>query len=106
MARDVYLSISNPNKSSNFSFLTSNSKYPQNPDCYHFIEVFDAPRNFDDNYCQRIRGWFQAAVSGNYTFYTSCDDFCDLYLSEDIDPGKKNLIVSQKSCSCELQWDK
>ena len=57
--------------------------------------MFDVPQNFAFNYGQRVRGWFQTTFSGNYTFFSSCDDFCDFYLSEDIYPAKKSRIISQ-----------
>ena len=75
--------------------LKRNPKYPQSPDSYGTINVFDAPHNVAEHYGQRIRGWFIAPETGNYTFYSSCDDFCELYLSNDTDSKNKVLIINQ-----------
>ena len=68
-------------------------------DSYKIIDVFDAPKNTGDFYGQRVRGWFVAPVTGNHTFYSSCSDVCELYLSNDTDPNNKVLIINQTNQS-------
>ena len=70
-------------------------KYPSNPNSYEIINAFEASQNFSDYYGQRIRGWFLALQTSNYTFYSSCNQVCELYLSNDTDPKNKVLIVNQ-----------
>lgn len=42
---------------------------------------------FEDNYGNYTRaathtnGWFKAPETGNYRFYTSCDDFCKVWFN-------------------------
>ena len=75
--------------------LKSNPKYPKHPDSYDIINAFDAPQNIAEYFGQRIRGWFLAPLTGNYTFRTSCNQVCELYLSNDTDPQNKVLIIKQ-----------
>ena len=76
-------------------FLKSNPNYPKYPGSYDIIYAFDAPQNIGDYYGQRIRGWFLALKTGNYTFFSSCNQVCELYLSNDTDPQNKVLIINQ-----------
>ena len=96
LIREVYLN--NPSISG-ISGLKKNPNFPKSPDSYEIINVFDAPYNIGDHYGQRIRGWFVAPKTGNYTFYSSCDDDCEIYLSKDTDPKNKILIINQTKYS-------
>ena len=99
LLREFYLGdsgiLSNP---------TNITKFPTNPDTYGFLDVFDAPRNVDEHFVQRIRGWFQPLKTGNYTFYSACDDYCWFYLSSNEDPANKSMIISQQSPVLYLEW--
>ncbi|XP_048583834.1 uncharacterized protein LOC5504590 isoform X1 [Nematostella vectensis] len=53
----------------------------------HVITSFDAPRDADENYAQRLTGYLQVPFTGNYTFYISCDDQCELWKFDVEDEG-------------------
>ena len=107
LIREVYKNISQ-----NVSLFTScyalkcSQNYPSSPDSYGIINDFEASQNFGDYYGQRIRGWFLALQTGNYTFYSSCNHFCELYLSNNTDPKNKVLIVNQTGRSNYNEFNK
>lgn len=41
------------------------------------MEIFEIN---NDGYKEQISGWFTAPATGNYRFYISCDDACNLFL--------------------------
>ncbi len=87
--------------------LTSNPKYPDNPDIQElWTKGFKMPVDIADNYGQRVRGYVKPPVTGNYTFWISGDDQCALYLSQDDDPGKAEQIASVPGWTSVEQWDK
>ncbi|XP_047136223.1 uncharacterized protein LOC105847419 isoform X2 [Hydra vulgaris] len=87
----------------NISSLRSLLIYPKTSNYGEMITLVDAGIN-KPNYCQRIRGWFVSSQQGNHTFYTSCDDICQLYLSDDIDPLNAHLIISQSMWTTHNNW--
>ena len=104
LLREVYYNNNRDIKSINA--LTGNPKYPLTPDSYGIIDMFDAPQDIADFYGQRIRGWFVAPDTGNYTFYSSCDNYCNLYLGNDTDPKNKVTIISQNGYSKYKEFNK
>ena len=68
--------------------------------------MFDAPQYIDDFYGQRIRGWFVAPDTGNYTFYSSCDNYCILYLSNNTDPKNKRMIINQRQYTGHKEFNR
>ncbi len=88
-----------PTSRGEISALYDTSKYPNTPDLIDIIQAFDAPVNFADNYGQRIRGFFKAPETGQYQFYSSCDEICDVFLSVDEDPMHKGRVISQVQAS-------
>ncbi|QHT70449.1 T9SS type A sorting domain-containing protein [Rhodocytophaga rosea] len=70
------------------------------------LTSFETTPNQGDNYGERIRGYLCAPYSGNYTFYISGDDQCELYLSSDEDPAKKVKIASVATYSGNKEWNK
>ena len=103
LLREVY--TNNPSDR-NINALMKNSKYPLKPDSYNIIDVVDTPRNIGEYYGQRLRGWFLAPETGNFTFYSSCDNYCRLYLSSNNNSQNKVLIVDQIYLSSHNQWNK
>ena len=78
--------------------LTSDPRYPDNATESGYRSLFK-DNHLNDvyyNHGARYRSYFQAQETGNYTFYTFCDDSCRLYLSSDVNPGnKKTAIINQ-----------
>ncbi|XP_065648508.1 uncharacterized protein LOC100201507 isoform X17 [Hydra vulgaris] len=90
----------------NIEALTASHKFPGKPDVHGNIEEFDVPINFGDKYGQRVHGWFLPPQSGKYIFYTSCDDECEFYISNNDDPKNKKIIIAQDDWSKHNEWDK
>lgn len=87
--------------------LRSAPKYPDSPDVEEFwTEGFDMPVDVEDFYGQRIRGYVVPEVTGQYTFWISGDDNCELYMSVDEDPEKANLIASVPGWTSHQQFEK
>ena len=59
-----------------------------------------------DYYGQRVRGWFLAPQTGRYTFYSSCDDDCEILLSKNDDPLNKKTILAQDDWSKHGEWNR
>ena len=93
--REVYQNLNHT-----YTFQNLKSRLSFNPDGYNMLQIFDAPINVGDWYGQRIRGWFSAPLNGNYTFYASCDNFCELHISEDNSPAFLNMVIQQDHYSC------
>ena len=101
MIQEVYLNVSSGYSIEN---LKHSPNYPRYPDLYDTLSSFDTSTNISDYHGERIRGWVQVRNSGNYTFYSSCKDVCQLYLSEDNDPGKKTVLINQTQSSIHYNW--
>jgi hypothetical protein len=74
--------------------LTGNANYPNNPTGWEFVDIFEGPVGWADNYGSRLRGWLFPPATGNYTFWIATDDAGQLWLSTDADPANKVLIAS------------
>jgi len=85
--------------------LTKHPNYPSKPDGVSHPDSFEAPVNWGDNYGTRLRGYIHPKDSGNYTFWISGDDQCELWLSTDADPAHKQMIAKVADISGQRQWD-
>lgn len=74
--------------------LTANSEFQRRPTksgyCPSFKYVI-----YGTHYGGRYRSYLLAQETGSYTFYTFCDDTCQLFLSSDISPKNKKMIIDQ-----------
>jgi len=86
------------------SNLTSNANYPDNPTRRNYPAVFEAPRDWADNYGTRMRGYVHPAVSGMYTFSIASDDSSELYLSMDADPANMTQIANVSGSTPWRNW--
>lgn len=91
--REIYKGLGHG--ADNLYGLVTSHRYPENPDVRSVLKAFDAPQNSGTDYGQRLYGWFRAPEKGNYIFYSSCSDSCELYLSNDDTPSNKRRIISQ-----------
>ncbi|MFZ0034100.1 MAG: LamG-like jellyroll fold domain-containing protein [Sedimentisphaerales bacterium] len=65
----------------NVSDLTGNARYvANNPTTTNPLYSFDAPRDINLNYGQRIHGWLYIENEANYTFWLGGDDTAQLWL--------------------------
>ncbi len=81
-------------------------RFPNEPSAKEVLAQFDAPTGVGFQYGQLIWGWFIAPMDGEYTFFSSCDDECDVYLSPDQGKDKIRKIISQSTWSGHNIWDK
>ena len=86
------------------SNLTSDANYPDNPVRRSYPAVFEAPRDWADNYGTRMRGYVHPAVSGTYTFSIASDESSELYLSTDRDPANMTRIAYVSGSTPWRNW--
>ena len=82
------------------------NNFNNKPDAVTQLSLFEGPVDAADNYASRIRGYVEAPVSGNYTFYIAGDDATELFLSSDADPEHKQKIAYNLSWTNAREWNK
>ncbi|MGB2862013.1 MAG: PA14 domain-containing protein [Sedimentisphaerales bacterium] len=85
--------------------LTSNPGYPNSPDEAEWRTSFEGPVNWRDNYGTRARGYVYPPASGDYSFWISGDDFCELWMSTDDDPANITMIAEVPGWTEAFIWD-
>lgn len=58
-----------------------------------------------DNFLERFRGYLSPPVGGDYAFWITGDDACELWLSTSEDPGLKSLIARVPQWAPWDQWE-
>jgi len=69
-----------------------------------YIPIAETAVNFDNNYVNRISGFFIPPADADYVFYVNSDDDSDLFLSTDDTPANKKLIAREENWSGLRQW--
>nr|XP_047124547.1 SCO-spondin isoform X2 [Hydra vulgaris] len=67
------------------------------PDSYEIIEDFSSLQSITGFLRHKVYGWFLAPLTGYYTFTSSCNFTCQLYLSNDSNPLNKTIIINNNS---------
>ncbi|XP_048578568.1 adhesion G protein-coupled receptor L4 isoform X2 [Nematostella vectensis] len=83
---------------SQISNLTRDKNYPMNATVNGHVttmQIKNEPFSMRRQYGVRMRAYFLAPLTGSYTFYTTCDDSCQLFLSTDVNPKTKRMIIDQ-----------
>ncbi|XP_065661641.1 uncharacterized protein LOC100198409 isoform X1 [Hydra vulgaris] len=90
------------------TLLTNNPRFPTNPDEYIVLDKFEAPPNAGDGYGQRLSTYYKAPTTGEFIFYISCDNECELWISPDTEEIHSNLILELKHghYTSYRQWHK
>jgi hypothetical protein len=88
------------------SDLTGNTRYPNSPDEAEWRSSFEGPVNWRDNYGTRARGYVYPPASGNYNFWISGDDFCELWFSTDDNPDNISMIAEVPGWTDSAEWGK
>jgi len=65
------------------------------PDQTETLDRLEAPADFDDHYCQRIRGFLQPPLTGDYTFTVRANEGGVLLLSTDENPENKRQVTAK-----------
>ncbi len=86
--------------------LTSNPRFPNAPDDREFVNYFEGPTDWADNYGSRLYGWLIPAESGDHTFWMASDDYGELLLSTDEDPANAQRIAHVPGWSDSQEWTK
>jgi RHS repeat-associated protein len=69
------------------------------------LPLFQEPSNAGDAFGTRVRGYLTAPATGNYSFYISGDNDCELWLSTGEDPSDKIKIAFFNGLTAPEQWD-
>ena len=86
--------------------LESSPSYPCAPHRAEFIDTFCIYKlDIGNSFGQRLRSFFRAPETGNYIFQTSCDNTCQLWMSDNELPSRKRLIVDQKHYTSVNSFD-
>lgn len=88
------------------SDLTGHSLFPNSPTGSELLEIFEAGPNLGDRYGSKISGFVIPPITGDYTFYLSGDNECELWLSSNESPENKKKVASVSSWTSFQEWDK
>ena len=86
--------------------LTLAENFPAAPVLRVVDGSFAAPVNWAERYGVRMRAFLTPTVSGNYTFYVSGDDNCELWLGTNDTPASKVRVASFSGYTNPQQWTK
>jgi len=86
------------------SDLTGAVGYPSSPDEAEWRTSFEGPVNWRDNYGTRARGYVYPPASGDYSFWISGDDYCELWMSTDDDPANISMIAEVPGWTEAFAW--
>ncbi|MHC4642254.1 MAG: PA14 domain-containing protein, partial [Planctomycetota bacterium] len=85
--------------------LTGNARYPDNPDDWEYVDIFEGPTDWANNYGSRIHGWLRPPTTGDYRFWIATDDNGELWLSTSEDPADANLVSEVTAWANPRDWD-
>ncbi|RYD76154.1 MAG: hypothetical protein EOP84_17285, partial [Verrucomicrobiaceae bacterium] len=88
------------------SDLVWHKKFSRQPDRTEFIYSAQAPINRFEEFGSRMRGYVIPAVSGDYEFYISGDDSCELWLSPNSNQFAKSKVAFQVEWADVIEWSK
>ena len=88
------------------SNLTDDPRYPDSPDESKWWQTFEGDVGLRDNYGIRASGYVYPPVSGDYIFWISGDDECQLWLSTDDDPANINQVANVAGWTNSREWTK
>jgi hypothetical protein len=86
--------------------LTGNPVFAGAPSGRDEPALFEGPKDWADRYGSRFRGYVWPPVTGNYTFWIAGDDNCELWLSPDYNPARKEKIARVPDFTDPRQWDR
>ncbi len=103
VTQEIWVGISG----SDVPALTGAGAYPSNPDGIRSLPGLELPRNRDDDYGGRIRGFIKPEVTGHYTFYIASRGHSELYLSTDQNPANAGSRVAwvESDILQPREWD-
>jgi hypothetical protein len=87
------------------TFLTAHPDFPDHPSGHDYLDKFEAPSHWGENYGARIRGYLHPPKTGEYTFWIAAGDGGELWLSPDDDPGHK-IPIGNSEPAAPHEWGK
>jgi len=104
--KKVYRELWNGVTGDDVADLEASSWYPCAPTKTEFIDTFCLYKlSSDDHYGQRLSSFFRAPETGKFKFQTSCDNACQLWMSDNELPSRKRLIVDQRLFTPSFSFD-
>ena len=91
--------------SPSITYLTIDSRYPNNPTSRDTLSEFRSS-NKGDTYGERAKGYIVPKESGVFTFYVTGDDNVDFYLSTTDNASNKRRICRISGLTGETQFNK
>jgi hypothetical protein len=67
-------------------------------------ELLESPRDIDDNYGSRMKGWLKPPVTGDYLFWIASDNEGELWLSIDSSSLNKVRVCYQPAWAEARNW--
>lgn len=86
--------------------LTNNPVFAARPSGVDWPSLFEGPKDWADRYGSRLRGYVWPPVTGTYTFWIAGDDNCELWLSPNENPARKEKIARVPGWTDPRQWDR
>ena len=86
--------------------LTRHTRMREGADITDYITRLEQPPGSGDNYATRIRGYLVAPESGDYRFWVSGDNHCELWLSSDDSRFHRALIAKVGRFTGFREWDR
>ncbi len=90
--------------------LTKIEGFPTKPQGTALVDQFAAPKNWGENYVQRVWGFLIPPLDGEYLFWIAADDEAELWLSnDDTAQSRQRIAVSgvfPGSGTKHLEWDR
>jgi hypothetical protein len=102
LTRQVWLKI--PGETT--ADLTKEPRFYGKADITTLNDGISTPRDFAENFGERLQGWVTAPVTGDYTFWIAGDNQCELWLSTDQSKFNKQRIASVTGWTAPEEWEK
>jgi len=85
--------------------LRTNCAFPDGPSSFELRDNLKSPVDWKDNYGLRARAYLTPPADGDYTFWVSGDDNCQLWLSTDDTAANAALIAQVAGWTPAETWD-
>lgn len=87
-------------------YYTGFPDYPDHPSGAEVLDAFQAPRDSENHFLARLRGFLQVPADGNYTFWVAADDEAELSLGASSDAGTAKQIAVVSNATRQDEWDR
>jgi len=80
-------------------------EYPDHPTSVTYDSSFSFPENHISDFATRMRGYLHPPSDGDYVFWISGDDNCELWLSTDQSPEHRRMIAQVPGYTGFQEWE-